>query len=333
MRVLIVYNEPVLPKDHPEADSEHEIVWVTEKLGEILGAAGMEVAPFGIDHRPDGLIARLREDPPDVVVNLFEQSVGHPAGEDWVAGTLEWLGVPFTGSGSETLCIARNKHLAKGLLRAAGLPTPDFYLAEEVPARAGLLAWPVIVKPCSQEASIGIDQGSVVTDQAALDARAGEILARYGGPVLIEAFIRGRELSVSVIADPAPRALPPVEILFIDPDPNFWPILSYEGKWKPDTREYDSTPPKYGADVDPVLGAELAAIACRAFTLLGCRDYARVDFRVTEDGQPMVLEVNPNPDISPNAFLSGCLQSGGMTHAQYVIDLVRGAHARAKPDG
>ncbi|HQV26960.1 MAG TPA: hypothetical protein PKZ61_02635 [Thermoflexales bacterium] len=328
MRVLIIYNEPLLPKDHPEADSEHEILYVADAIGTILKAAGFEVDAFGVDHRPDALIARLRADPPDVVFNLFEHSTDHAADEEWVAGILQWLGIPFTGSPSQTIAVARSKHLAKGVLQAAGLPTPPFRVIDRLPVAPNALGWPVILKPAGEDSSIGIDQGSVVVDDAALVSRAAHILEHYGPPVLVEGFIRGRELSVSVIENPDLRALPPVEILFIDPDPSFWPILSYGGKWKPDTREYDVTPPKYGADVAEPLATQIADLAKRAFQVLGCRDYARIDFRVSKDGQPWIIEINPNPDISPEAMLSGNLNSGGIRHSDYVVDLTRRAAAR-----
>ena len=339
MRILILHNELMLNAQHPEADAEHEVVWVAEILETILREAGFEVSRMGLGAQPDALIERLRREKTDAVFNLFEHCAEHPADEEWVSELLEWMAVPFTGNTSHTVAVARKKHLAKGLMAAAGLPTPAYCVIDQLDSplldagTGGPLAalrFPVIVKPSGQDASEGIDQGSVVQDVAAVRARAQKLLQQYREPVLVEEFIRGRELSVSVIENPGLQALPACEILFTDPDPAVWPILTYDAKWKPDTREYDQTPPRYPADVAPELAAQLGRLAQRAFQVLGCRDYARVDFRVDATGQPYIIELNPNPDISPNAMLSGSLGSAGLRHADFVVTLARRAIARGQ---
>jgi D-alanine-D-alanine ligase len=327
-RVLILYNEPVLPADHPDAESEHEILYTVAQVEKELADAGHEVRRLGVCRDPGKLIAGLRRERPDVVFNLFEGLADQSETEPHAAGLLDWFGVPYTGSPYLTLCMARNKHLTKYLLQGAGLPTPAFQVIEELPVSECRLGWPVIVKPATQDASVGLDQGSVVTDQASLEARVSQLLDSYGPPVLVEQFIRGRELNVGLIEAPELRCLPISEILFTDPDPGFWPIVTYDGKWKPGSRDYDSTPPAYPATVRPRLRARVEALAMRAFRLLGCRDYARVDFRVGPTGRPYILEVNPNPDFSPDAGLSGGLQSAGLTHAAFAAELVRMALAR-----
>ena len=128
-------------------------------------------------------------------------------------------------------------------------------------------------------------------NEAALNDRAGQLLDRFGPPVLVEQFIRGRELNVALVEAPELRALPISEVLFIDQDPDYWPIVTYDAKWKPDSRDYQMTPPRYPADVDPALADRLRALASQTFRLLGCRDYARFDFRVCPAGQPYLLNV------------------------------------------
>jgi GNAT superfamily N-acetyltransferase len=156
-------------------------------------------------------------------------------------------------------------------------------------------------------------------------------LRAYGPPVLVEQFISGREFTVA-LTDTASglQALPVSEILFVEKGPGYWPIVTYDAKWKPGTRDYDATPPRYPADVTPKLGERLSALAMQAFRLLGCRDYARVDFRVRPSGKPYLLEVNPNPDFSPTAGFAGALTAGGLSHAQFTLDLVCTALARGQ---
>jgi D-alanine-D-alanine ligase len=330
IQVVILYNEPVLPVHHPDAVSEHEILETVEIVGKTLSDAGFEVARLGVDHKPHVLVEGLCSLQPDVVFNLFEGLADKGGTEALVAGVLEWLDIPFTGSPFHTLCLARSKHLTKHLLQGAGLPTPEFCVVEDVPVPACPIPWPVIVKPAQQDASVGLDQGSVVTDQEHLEERVAYLLKTYGPPVLVERFIRGRELNVGLIEVPDLRILPVSEVLFVDKDPSYWPIVTYDAKWKPGSRDYEATPPRYPADVTPHLARRLGELARKAFRLLGCRDYARVDFRVRPTGKPYILEVNPNPDFNPTAGLAGGLGSAGLTHAQFTVDLVRTALNRPR---
>ncbi|HWG43980.1 MAG TPA: ATP-grasp domain-containing protein [Gemmataceae bacterium] len=326
-RVLILHNQPILPEDHPDADSEHEIFFTTEAVQRTLIEAGYDVAMLAVSRDPAVLIDGLREHRPDVVFNLFEGLADFGDTEAHVAGVLEWMELPFTGCPYQTLCLARRKHVTKYLLAGAGLPTAKFFVVEDGPVEECPLGWPVIVKPATQDASVGVDQGSVVTNLDRLNERVAYLLETYGGPVLVEEFISGREFNIGVVETPELRVLPVSEILFVEKDPGYWPLVTYDAKWKPGTRDYEATPPAYPARVSPRLREKLATLATQAFRLLGCRDYARVDFRM-RGSKPYILEVNPNPDFSPLAGLSGGLQSAGISHPQFTIDLVQRALAR-----
>jgi D-alanine-D-alanine ligase len=333
MRVLVLYNQPVLPADHPDADSEHEVLYTADVVAGHLTEAGFEVSRLGASRDPAPLLSGLRRARPDVVFNLFEGLADHYGTEAHAAGILEWLGIPYTGCPFQTLCVARDKPMTKRLLRGAGLPTADFFVVEEGPVEECPIEWPVIVKPGSQDASVGLDQNSVVTDLERLNERIAYLLDTYGPPVLVEEFIRGREFNVGLIESPELRPLPVSEIVFVDQGPGYWPIVTYDAKWKPGSRDYEATPAKYPAEVSPRLAHRLHGLAKQAFRLLGCRDYARVDFRVRPNGKPCVLEVNPNPDFSPTAGLAGGLESAGLTHAQFTLELVHAALARGQGTG
>jgi D-alanine-D-alanine ligase len=328
-RVAILYNEPVLPEDHPDAESEHEVLFTVDEVEKVLTGAAYDVRRLGVQRDPSVLLNGLMELKPDCVFNLFEGLADQYETEAYAAGLMEWLGIPFTGSPYQTLTLARRKHLTKHLLQGAGLPTADFFIVDELPVPACRLEWPVIVKPAAQDASVGLDQGSVVTTQDRLNKRVAYLLDTYGPPVLVEQFIRGREFNLGVIENSEILVLPVSEILFTDTDPDFWPIVTYDAKWKPGSRDYEATPAKYPATVAPRLKEKLEGLAKDAFRLLGCRDYARVDFRVKPTGKPYILEVNPNPDFSSTAGLSGGLQSAGLKHAQFTIELVKRALARS----
>jgi D-alanine-D-alanine ligase len=238
--------------------------------------------------------------------------------------------VPYTGCPFQPLCLARHKPLTKQLLRGARLPTPDFFVVDLLPVVDCPLAWPVIVKPSNQDASVGLDQGSVVTSQDELERRVASLLDDYGPPVLVEEFVPGREFNVGVVEAPELRVLPISEIEFVSDDPGYWPIVTYDAKWKPGTLDYEATPPVYSPEVPPRLRARLERLAKQAFRVLGCRDYARVDFRVKPPAKPYILEVNPNPSFSPNAGLSGALTAAGLPWAEFTVQMVRRAAARRR---
>jgi len=333
-RVLVLYNEPVLPLGHPDFESEQQVIFTVEVVSKNLEQAGYAVRHLGVSTDPQVLLDGLRDLRPDVIFNLFEGLPDQGTTEAFVAGLLEWSGVPFTGSPFATLSLARCKHLCKFLFQGVGLPTPEFFVVDEAPVPECRLQWPVIVKPAQEDASVGLDQGSVVTDQSALNDRVEFLLKNYGPPILVEEFIPGRELNVSVIEAPELRTLPVSEVLFVENGPDYWPIVTYDAKWRPGSRDYEATPPKYPANVEPKLSERLGKIARKAYHLLGCRDYARCDFRVRPTGQPYLLEVNPNPDFCDLAGLAGSLNTCGLSHTQFTVDLIQTALLRGRtPNG
>ncbi len=329
-RVLILYNEPVLSLDHPDVESETEILSTVAAVAQALTGAGFTVDRLAAGRDPAALLAGIQRHRPEVVFNLFEGLADWGETEAHAAGLLEWLGIPFTGCPFHTLCLARNKALTKYVLQGAGLPTPGFFVVEDLPVPPCSLEWPLIVKPAGQDASVGLDQGSVVTDQHRLEQRVASLLDAYGPPVLVEQYIPGREFNVAIVEAPELRTLPVSEIAFVKDDPAYWPIVTYDAKWKPGSHDYEATPARYPAAVAPRLRQKLESLAMRTFRLLGCRDYARVDFRVRPPARPYILEVNPNPDFNPDAGLAEGLKSAGISHGRFAIELVQRAWARRR---
>jgi D-alanine-D-alanine ligase len=327
-RILLLHNDPVLPTDHPDAESEREVLEVVDVVEKYLAQAGFCISRLAVSHDPAVLLRGLRQKKPEVVFNLFEGTGDDGSNEAAVAGLLEWMGIPFTGCPSQAMMLARNKPLTKRLLKGARLPTPEFEVVEDLPFPRCRLNWPVIVKPAMQDASVGLDQGSVVSDQPSLEKRITWLLEQYGPPVLVERFIPGREFNVGIVEFPALRSLPVAEIEFADKDFGPWPIVTYDAKWKPDSPDDAATPSRCPADIPADLSTRLQEIALGAFRLLGCRDYARVDFRVSPEGRPFILEVNPNPDFHPTCGFARGLSAAGLSHSQFAIDLVQAALAR-----
>ena len=328
-RIVVVYNEPVLPEDHRDAYSESEVIENVEAVAEVLQIDGYETRIVGIRRDPGILIETVREFDPDAAFNLFEGNADHYATEAYAAGLLEWLDVPFTGCPAPALLLSQNKHLTKRLLQQAGVPTAPFVLLDEVPDEAPQLRWPLIVKPACQDSSVGIDQGSVVTGLDALRARVEYVLGEFGAPVLVEEYVEGRELTLGVIEVPERRPLPITEVTFQYTKPGTWSILSYNAKWESETYEYQETDYLFDVQVDDELRCRLHDAALTAFGVLGARDYARADFRV-RDGEVFLLEMNPNPSFSPGRGLTWALGAAGWTYRDFTLRMIQNALARGR---
>ncbi|MBP3956075.1 hypothetical protein J8F10_12355 [Gemmata sp. G18] len=331
--ILLLYNEPVLPADHPDANSEHDILDTVNDTFKVLKAAGFETTKLGINYDPQPLLDVLKEKRPDAVFNLFEGIATQTATEVSAAALLEWLNVPFTGCPSPALALGRDKIRTKHILAATGIPTPDYAIIDALPVPLWCHPWPAIVKPAYQDASIGINQESVVTSQKQLEDRVAHVLATYGPPVLVERYVSGREFHVNMIEEPGaapnapPLVLPLAEIAFRNDQPGKWAVYTFIAKWDEHSDEYKSAPLRAPVEIPAADFARLAVIAQRSFRALQCRDYARIDVRMDADGKFYVLEVNPNPYLNSLALVNGLLAIG-RTQEELLVNLSLAAIAR-----
>jgi D-alanine-D-alanine ligase len=209
---------------------------------------------------------------------------------------------------------------------AAGLPVPAFVLAQanKTPADFPL---PAIVKPAAEDASVGIDNGSVCTSKRALKKRVTRMLEQFE-EVVVQEYIAGREFNVGFVGK---RMLPIAEIRFDSLPDGTWPIVSYAAKWIPGSPEDEGTVPVCPAEVDPELAQRIAQVARIAWEHLSeGAGYGRVDLRVTEDGQPYVLEVNPSPDLSSNAGLARMGRAFGWSYDDLVMQIADEALMRSQ---
>src|SRR5580658_10498764 len=151
--VLVLYNEPVLPAGHPDALSEYDVLDTVADTVKVLRSAGFAVHQLGINFDPRPLLDEIQNKRPDAVFNLFEGVATQTATEVSVAALLEWLNIPFTGCPSLSLALGRDKIRTKHLLTAAGLPTPEYLVIDQLPVPTWKADWPAIVKPALQDAS------------------------------------------------------------------------------------------------------------------------------------------------------------------------------------
>ncbi len=258
-------------------------------------------------------VERLRRGKFDLVFNLCEGIDGEAVHEARVIAVLELLGVPFTGSGSWTTALTLRKNVVNGVLDRAGLPVPRWAhirRGDEINS----VGFPAICKPVAEDASVGIEQRSVVRSMRALTARVNDM---FGGwdEVLVQRFIDGREVNVGILGD---EVLPIAEIDFADMPKGMWHIVTYRSKWETGSDEDLGAKPSCPADLPESLANELTQIARTAWNIVGGEGYGRCDFRIDQSGRPWLLEVNANPDISPGAGLARMAGVATLNYSQLI---------------
>ena len=275
---------------------------------------------------PIELAATLRASGADVVFNLVEGFAGKARLEGAVSGLFDLLAIRYTGNPPATAYLAQDKERAKAVLRAAGVPVPAGTVLAwaQAPLPAGL-GWPLFVKLRYEDASHGISARNLCADEAALRIRAGELIESYRQDVLVEDFLPGREFNAAILDEPGgPTVLPIAELDYSKLPRDHPPVLTYDAKWLEDSPAYLQTPVVY-PKLDQALWGDVVGTALKAFHALGCRGYARVDLRLDRDGRPVVLEVNPNPDISPDAGFARAASRAGIGYEELVDRIVRTA--------
>jgi D-alanine-D-alanine ligase len=289
-----------------------------------LRARGMEACIVPVREPNDfRWLPRVRR--ADLVFNLCEGIGGVSRFEDYVVNTLELTGVPYTGCRPWAVSVCHRKHVANTLLARAGVPVPRFALAQgnRIP---GDLTLPVIVKPAAEDASVGIDAGSVCTTKKALKKRLAEMSEQWE-EVVVQEFVAGREFNIGFVGD---RSLPLAELCFDNMPEGSWPILTYAAKWEQGSPEDLGSVPVCPAEVGAEATRRLVAAARQAWEeLCGAEGYGRVDLRMDDAGQPYVLEVNPNPDISDAAGLSRMAKVHGWNYEELIHRLVDEALRRS----
>lgn len=312
-KVGILYNaEAALVRGFArDALSEADTLRTVALARRALRAIGASVVDLGLGPEARTVLARLARRPPDVVLNLCDAPLGDVTLEPHLPAALELLGVPYTGAGPAALDLCRHKSTVKERLRAAGIPTPAWTVVDPHRPLPSWNIWPAIVKPVAEDASCGIDRGSVVHDRRALRARVERIHRRYREPALVERFVGGRELNVALVGGAVPRVLPPGEIDFSAMPADRPRIVTFDAKWRAGGTEDRGTRPVAAGPLPPAVHRALRDHALAAWRITGVRDYARVDFRLDERHRPFVLEVNPNPDLSPDAGLARAWERAG----------------------
>ncbi|MEM2969518.1 MAG: ATP-grasp domain-containing protein [Candidatus Bathyarchaeia archaeon] len=325
--VGVLFNTPVEPSKGEKIDfiADAEVKEVAEAVQKALERLDYEyqIIPFEMDF--EVLVKTLKHHKPNVVINLCEGAYGDSHQEMNVPAVLEILKIPYTGSSPLTLGICQNKKLTKEILRANMLPTPKYTLMENFSDWKGEMEFPLFVKPSREDASIGISGKSYVRNDAELKAQVEYINSRYRQPALVEEYVAGRELNVSILGNENPIVLPISEITFDFPDEP--KIVDFSAKWIKESEQYKKTRPVCPALLPASVKNKIVKIALLAYKSLYCRDYARIDIRLRES-DPLILEANPNPDIAPDAGFVRSLRAAGISYEQFIEKIIHFALQR-----
>jgi D-alanine-D-alanine ligase len=327
LRVGFTYNvkrvKPTVDASE-DREAEYDSPATLQAIREAIASWGHEV--IDLEATPE-LPSVLASTPLDIVFNIAEGFKGRNR-ESQVPAMLELLDIPYTGSDPATLSIALDKALAKKIVRQAGIHTPTFQLMLTGKERLNkeFTAFPLIVKPVAEGSSKGVVSKSVCHTEAELREVVKELVGKYQQPALIEEYIGGREFTVGLLGERRPRVLPPMEIVFLDKEEKT-PVYSFQHKldWT-DRIRYDAP-----AKIEPALLEKLRAAARGSFMALGCRDVARIDFRMDDKGRIYFIECNPLPGLTPGwSDLVLIAQGAGMDYRTLIGEIMAPAIRRYK---
>ncbi len=349
IHVSIIYNEPTVQTDEGRkfvsetAMAEKSLlketartiskidmseVGVLEQKEDIklaLQSLGYRTTIFNMSNDMNRFFDFLSKGKPDIIFNMVESLGDQAIHEMHVAGMYELLGFTYTGASPIALGTCLNKARTKEILTSHKIPTPKYFMCtgiHQLNADDFSLSFPVIVKPAKEDASVGIDNNSICSSFTALQERVRFIFNVYQQPAIIEEYIDGRELNVAVIGETTPEVLPISEIDFSGLPKEYPKIVTYDAKWMIGTAAYEGTTGVCPADLPNDVEEQIKKIAKDAFSLMGCRDYARIDMRLSKKNQPYVIEVNPNPDISADAGFYRSAKAAGYSYAEIIGKIV-----------
>jgi len=314
MRVLLLHSD--VPTDAPP--DEQDTLIAAEAAAAALTERGHSVVRAAFAPDPAVLDRALGDSRAELVFNLVVSVFGQGNLCGLAPALLEKRGTLFTGASAIAIDCCADKPFTKRILRAATLPTPDW---AEPPRWDGLAEDQLyVVKAAAEDSSIGLDDASVVRGGKAVRARAAEGAERHGGIWFAESYCSGREFNVALLeTEDDLRVLPIAEIVFSDWRPDRPRLVGYAAKWDPQSFDCAATQRVFGVETEaPDLADRLAQLSQTVWHLFGLRGYARVDFRLDAAGAPMILEINPNPCLEPQAGFAAAALEGGIAYAELV---------------
>ncbi len=317
LRILALVYEKLVPPDAAKVEEALAAEWKTEyHVVKTLRDLGHEVHPLGVGGDLTPVRSAIEEFKPHIAFNLLEAFAGVATFDQNVVAYLELLNVPYTGCNPRGLVLARDKALTKKLLTYHRIQVADFVVFRRGhrARRPKRLAFPLMVKSLTLDASIGISQASVVDDDAKLEERVRFIHESLGTDALVERYIEGRELYVGILGNQQLQVLPLWELLFTKMPEDKRKIATERLKWSLTYQKRHGIVSGAARDLTPAAEARIQETCKRVYRNLMLSGYARIDLRLSDDGQVFVLEANPNPQLSDDEDFAEAAKEGGIEY-------------------
>jgi D-alanine-D-alanine ligase len=335
LKVAVLYDvwgeEDTSEPEATQAGRKRKVKEDREEIFDALGKLGHEPSYYVLDGRPQSLYG-LGKCGADLVFNLTESYAGDDTKEMNVAAYMDLLGLPYTGAGPHAHFLAQDKATAKKMFAFHDIRTPFFATAYRGNIdHAHDVKFPLIVKPQSEDGSIGIDAAAVVTGVKELMERVEYVQNEFDSPSLIEEYIEGREIYASVLGSYEKTEVLPLVELDLSKLPRGTPrIASRDVKFETDSKAYKLTKSTIAEDLDEATVQKLSETALAAYRAVKLRDYGRIDMRLTPEGEVYVIEANPNPWLSSKHEFAMAAKKSGRSYTQLIGEIVDMALERTR---
>jgi D-alanine-D-alanine ligase len=301
--------------------------WQTEaNVLEALIALGCPHEHLAIFDSTDVIREKVRAFEPDIIFNLADQFKNNRAFDQNIVSFLEMQGIPFTGCGSTGLTLCKHKGISKKILGYHHIRVPQFAIIPRrahAIARPRKLAFPLIVKPLKEEASLGISQASLVGDDEQFRQRVAFVHEKFDHDAIAEEFIEGRELYVSVIGNRRLRVFPVRELKFREVPTDEPKIATYKVKWDEEYRKRWGIVNDFADPIDPAVLKKIEDTCRRIYRLLLIDGYARIDLRLTPQNDIVFIEANPNPILARDEDFAESAKAAGLDYPQLIREIMR----------
>ncbi|HEX3738614.1 MAG TPA: D-alanine--D-alanine ligase [Terriglobales bacterium] len=335
LKVTVLYDvwgeEDTSEPEATQAGRKRKVKEDREEIFDALGKLGHEPSYYVLDGRPQSLYG-LGKCGADLVFNLTESYAGDDTKEMNVSAYMDLLGLAYTGAGPHAHFLAQDKATAKKMFAFHQIRTPFFATAYRGNIdHAHDVKFPLIVKPQSEDGSIGIDAAAVVTGVKELMERVEYVQNEFDSPALIEEYIEGREIYASVLGSYENTEVLPLVELDLSKLPEGMPrIASRDVKFETDSKAYKLTKSKIAEDLDEPTVQKLSETALAAYRAVKLRDYGRIDMRLTPEGEVFVIEANPNPWLSSKHEFAMAAKKSGRSYTQLIGEIVNMAIERTR---
>jgi len=335
LKVAVLYDvwgeEDTSEPEATQAGRKRKVKEDREEIFDALSKLGHEPSYYVLDGRPQSLYG-LGKCGADLVFNLTESYAGDDTKEMNVAAYMDLLGLPYTGAGPHAHFLAQDKATAKKMFAFHEIRTPFFATAYRGNIdHAHDVKFPLIVKPQSEDGSIGIDAAAVVTGVKELMERVEYVQNEFDSPALIEEYIEGREIYASILGSYEKTEVLPLVELDLSKLPEGMPkIASRDVKFETDSKAYKLTKSTIAEDLDEATTQKLSETALAAYRAVKLRDYGRIDMRLTSDGEVYVIEANPNPWLSSRHEFAMAAKKSGRSYTQLIGEIVDMAVERTR---